>query len=680
MKELLLISLLFFLFLHSVYAQKDNDSIPSQNEYEYDNIIKIVEDKSISFIEKYKISHFHLTMEQQIEINDRLIKLAEKEGTKEQLVTLCCNTYSLFDQTYMPKEGWPYLEKAYKYSDQIKDNDILGFMYYMLGQYYGSISDDITSHEFYYKSIPYIEKSERLYPILNTIYFMLSVTYSNNDDNVSLKKIIDKMLALKLEGDHRGLLINTYSMAGSYFSKLRDLDSTNISYQDSTIFYYKKAVDVYELLKDSIPYLAKSEDKVKSGIYIDLATELMNEQEPDWDAIISIIEKGRMNLTSNSGAIAASYYRTKGEALFKMGKFKEAKDILLQEEKKLGEKEFGERDFYYAKVYGTLSKVFENLNDYKSALKYNELAYNYEKKINDFKKYESLKSVEAKYETAQKDLEISQLNEREQRLLYNRTLIITISIIVVILLLFALLYNRYKRQQKEKEAILKDKRIEEKEYEYQTLLKESENKQMRHYLDGLETERTRLAKELHDNVANELYVASIELTDLKSVPKSVTDRMKDLHTQIRSISHDLMPPRFQYASLSDILYNHLIVLEKQTDIAFSLSIDNTEFLENISATLSHEIYRIVQECTGNIIKHSSAQKATILLLEEENLIKLIIEDEGKGFDTTASYQGIGLYIISERCHSLNGTIDIKSEIGNGCKITILIPLTDSEML
>lgn len=367
-----------------------------------------------------------------------------------------------------------------------------------------------------------------------------------------------------------------------------------------------------------------------------------------------------------------SYSNIKGQLAFRDNKYSEAiyyfeKTIEIQKNKK------GTTEGVSPTQLRNLSKSYElGPKNYKKALDYLNQAFDLQREVNKKENQETMADFYAKYETAQKDLEISQLNEREKELLYNRTLIITISIILLILLLLALLYSRYKRQQKEKEAILKDKRIEEKEYEYQTLLKESENKQMRNYLDGLEAERTRLAKELHDNVANELYVAALELGNL-NIPEIVTNRMKDLHTQVRSISHDLMPPHFQYASLPDILYNHLIVLEKQTDIVFRLDIDNSIFFENIPTSLSHEIYRIIQECTGNIIKHSSAKIAAILLSHNETQLNLKVKDDGKGFNIKAIHKGIGLHIIEERCNSLGGDMHIDSEIGQGCTIEITIP-------
>lgn len=86
-----------------------------------------------------------------------------------------------------------------------------------------------------------------------------------------------------------------------------------------------------------------------------------------------------------------------------------------------------------------------------------------------------------------------------------------------------------------------------------------------------------------------------------------------------------------------------------------------------------EIYRVVQEASGNILKYADAENASISLDIDGSNIILNIKDNGNGFDPNSKKTSVGLNIIKNRALSLNGTFTIESEIGKGCKISLTIP-------
>jgi signal transduction histidine kinase len=89
--------------------------------------------------------------------------------------------------------------------------------------------------------------------------------------------------------------------------------------------------------------------------------------------------------------------------------------------------------------------------------------------------------------------------------------------------------------------------------------------------------------------------------------------------------------------------------------------------------LKLNIYRIIQEQTNNIIKHSSAQNVTITIEELNNMINMKVTDDGKGFDITKERSGIGISNIINRVETFNGKFKIESSVGNGCKIWVSLP-------
>ena len=89
--------------------------------------------------------------------------------------------------------------------------------------------------------------------------------------------------------------------------------------------------------------------------------------------------------------------------------------------------------------------------------------------------------------------------------------------------------------------------------------------------------------------------------------------------------------------------------------------------EIIDDELKLNIYRIVQEQINNIVKHAAAINANISIEAVENVIRVLVTDDGKGFDINNKREGIGITNMLNRVESFNGKIDIESSPGNGCK-------------
>jgi signal transduction histidine kinase len=95
--------------------------------------------------------------------------------------------------------------------------------------------------------------------------------------------------------------------------------------------------------------------------------------------------------------------------------------------------------------------------------------------------------------------------------------------------------------------------------------------------------------------------------------------------------------------------------------------------------LTITLYRITQELLKNILKHAEATEVIVQLTIEDEEIMLIVEDDGKGFDTSLQKKGIGLDNIYSRTAYLKGTLDIDSTIGQGSTFTILLPTQQNKV-
>jgi signal transduction histidine kinase len=114
-----------------------------------------------------------------------------------------------------------------------------------------------------------------------------------------------------------------------------------------------------------------------------------------------------------------------------------------------------------------------------------------------------------------------------------------------------------------------------------------------------------------------------------------------------------------------------------------VSVDSIGMDERLPSEIEVELFRIAQGAIGNIVEHSEARKATILLQRHANSVLMCIEDDGKGFDVTKltgvddSGRGSGLFTMKERVKLVGGKGTVESQPGQGTKVTVEVPITES---
>ena len=124
------------------------------------------------------------------------------------------------------------------------------------------------------------------------------------------------------------------------------------------------------------------------------------------------------------------------------------------------------------------------------------------------------------------------------------------------------------------------------------------------YIDGIETERKRLAQELHDGVCNDLLVAEMQITNTASTAQA-TQQLNAVRQNIRHISHQLMPPNTAFATLDQTLSALACKLHEMGHIAITFSATPAHHnWAALPAAQAHQLYRIAQELITNLIKHT----------------------------------------------------------------------------
>jgi PAS domain S-box-containing protein len=191
-----------------------------------------------------------------------------------------------------------------------------------------------------------------------------------------------------------------------------------------------------------------------------------------------------------------------------------------------------------------------------------------------------------------------------------------------------------------------------------------------------EKERHEIGKELHDNVNQVLTTAKLYLDHMGELaPSGEPGRKNSMNLidtaihEIRRLSRSLVPPALQDVGLAE-------AIEELVDGHNSMGTIHFEFEtrglreETLDSGLKLTVYRIVQEGTTNIIRYAEASRATIRLEQNSQQLRLVIEDNGIGFDPTARRKGVGLNNMIHRADVHHGVVQIITAPGKGCHLEI----------
>ncbi len=206
-------------------------------------------------------------------------------------------------------------------------------------------------------------------------------------------------------------------------------------------------------------------------------------------------------------------------------------------------------------------------------------------------------------------------------------------------------------------------------------------------LSAQEDERRRIARELHDNVGQQMALLSIEIEQVaaQSVrsPATMAGSMRDLSertaeisTEIHNISHRLHSAKLETLGLVAAVRGHCReILAQGVQVHFS----EMGVPGQVSSDVELCLFRIVQEGLNNVVKHSGAPEAHVTLSGTGDALVVSVEDFGRGFDQDAAAGRVGLGFASmrERLRLVGGELTIRSRAGQGTSIDARVPLTNS---
>jgi PAS domain S-box-containing protein len=203
-------------------------------------------------------------------------------------------------------------------------------------------------------------------------------------------------------------------------------------------------------------------------------------------------------------------------------------------------------------------------------------------------------------------------------------------------------------------------------------------------LAAQEAERSRIARDLHDGLCQQLAAVAIGLSSLERSLTDSPDLKADVRRLeawtievadgIRQLSHDLHPGVLRHAGLGVALQSAGAEFERQHGISVSCSVPTD--LDDLPADVVQCVYRIAREALRNVATHSEATRVSVKLTRRTDELDLIIRDDGRGFelDSTWRPKGLGLLSMEERARQVGGVLQLASLPGHGTTVEVRVPL------
>ncbi len=354
---------------------------------------------------------------------------------------------------------------------------------------------------------------------------------------------------------------------------------------------------------------------------------------------INGLEKLHINNGTYQGAL--NFY-----ALFlsKQGRFKEAK-ALFNKALSIRRESVFTKDI--TALYFLIGHFYMDQKDYETACLYLDSCYHSQEKDFQEKNVNELANAEKKFKTELLKRDVQIANEKRLNWIYAFGFLAALAI-------GAFLAFYFNNKKKEVRAKL-----------------EQQQMTINAFVEGEEKEKTRLSRELHDGIGQELLALCLQLRKAGNNNTIITTA-ENIGKDIRNLSHQLMPMTLKMLGLLDAMEEICDKLLEPSNIGYHIDAKGLE--ERLPEKLEISLYRIFQELIHNVVKHSAATMVQIQIIKTPTHINLIVEDDGIGFRQLEKPKGIGLSNLASRVQMMNGQLRYESEDGEGTTTIVRVPV------
>ena len=555
-----------------------------------------------------------------------------------------------------------YSQKALKLALKIADLPFISKSVQLLGRYYMMKEDYPSATKWFLQSLSIEEKlnhSRRIADLndeLGIVYyyqeiFSKSLAYSSAA-LAEYEKEHDTLNMAKVNS-HLGNLYSSREFCEQRTTQQKKEDFTK------AIQYLEKTIQLCSLINYK-PLIINS--------YVNIAAVYNKLRKPE-KALVYLNQAVDYYRTTNNLSRLAGSLHTLGITYYKLKQYD--KSIKSYEESlELSKDNKYTEGIQY--LYESMAQTYEAARDYKNAyycyIKYMTI----KDSINALEKSKELFELETRYQSEKKEIEILKLTseKREKNMILNALLGL-----IVMLAVTGYFFVKNIRNKK----LIAEQTIEIKERQIQELEKERQLVATKSVLKGEESERSRMARELHDGLGGLLSGVKINLSSMKgnSIITSENAEAFDhairlLDTSIgelRRVAHNLMPETLNHYGLKTALNDYVTEMRSGASPVLSFRFFGEDFRYNTQLELT--AYRIAQELVNNALKHAEASQIDLQLISEADRVCIQVVDNGKGFDTSGkSGNGKGLVSIRDRVTANNGTFELESTPGQGTEASV----------
>lgn len=324
------------------------------------------------------------------------------------------------------------------------------------------------------------------------------------------------------------------------------------------------------------------------------------------------------------------------------------------------------------KLYNILSNAYLGVGDLDNSTNYNSV---YEESIksnfsSDFAN--AIANLEAKYQTEKKEKELLKVKNdnilKEKKLKQRNYTLLVVFILLVGLGAIATLIIR---QQK-----LKSKQ-QKQEFDLKQAIAKIETQNQLH------DQKLAISRDLHDNIGSQLtfIISSVdnlkygfEITNEKITNKlnNISSFAKETIVELRDTIWAMNHSQITFSDLKLRINNFIDKAQLATNVSVNFEIDENLLSKKFTSVQGMNLYRTIQEAVNNAIKYAVCTKINVAAIQENNLIKISITDNGKGFDLKTANLGNGLQNMKKRIEEIGGEFQINSKINNGTTIEIYL--------
>ncbi|MEB8345378.1 tetratricopeptide repeat protein [Flavobacteriaceae bacterium KMM 6898] len=513
--------------------------------------------------------------------------------------------------------------------------------YYKIGKSYSRISDFEKALFYSFESLrrnEALKEEKEIIKVSTQIGAIYLVTGDYKNSNFNFKH------ALKLQeknNDDKGLIL-TYLNLGALSQKQKHFEEALAYFQSGLEKVGKfSTVDV-----DSIDLLDNK------SILLGNIGSTLRAQDKFEASLDYLFQALALKKEVNRNRSTAHTCNDIAETFIKMNNYAKAKDYALEAVRYAKNVSINQESWGYYLI----SKCDYALQDYKSSYDNFQIYNRLKDSIFNTQKAARINELQIQYKTEKRDFQIetqkkdiafldTQNKLKSQLLWFGGIGLLSVFGFVLVL--------------KSREKVKKDKKIQE--------------RFSQELIEAQESERTRVALELHDGVGQQLMMLVRKAkNDGDQISESLSTNTLE---HVRNISRNLHPASIEQLGFTAAVKELINDFDELTDTIFKIDIETID--DELDKKNELHLYRIFQESLSNMVKHANASHATISLKKEHTFIMLSIKDTGKGFDYSEKKKkskSLGMKSLVERCHIMKAKLKIHSTPSKGTEIMVFLPI------